>query len=851
MLRIGKKVGDDLYVHVSAVESLADDDHRERVHAALSSLPAGAGERVNVAKINTRSMRVSLLEYSGFDSEPFPVLANSWSMRNGSGSSLVLRSYADSLNPPILHRKELLVGTDHPMHAQWSAFTQAAESLGFFDEPGAIGFQLNWQRTIAAKGYALVGNEFVPLGNVVEAAGDAFVAGAPGVQRHLTALARSAISAPVQLLLRHGLLAPGRSFFDYGCGRGDDIAAMSAEGFIASGWDPHYAPGRERNSADVVNVGFVINVIEDPAERVEVLQRAYELTRGVMAVAVMLYGQESQGRQFGDGVVTSRGTFQKYFNQAELKDFLEYVLHQEVFLVGPGIAFVFADKEWEQRFLAGRYRRQDVGARLLQLRARAPARVRERPVARPKPEDLEQTAPQPLLVALWRISLDLGRHPDDVEVPMLSEVVAEFGGLQRALRKQDRLFDQTLLEQARAVRAEDLRLYFAILQFSKRPRYRQLEPRLQRDVKAFFGDYASAQTAGLRLLSEAADPAVLLKACQEAAEHGLGSLDGDHDLQLHVSLVDRLPPVLRAYVACGLQLYGDLTAVDLVKIHIGSGKLSLMQFENFGGSPLPAMRRRVKVNVRRADYEVFEYGGEYPMPLLYNKSRFLNEESATFAEQLAFDEALATSGLLGDGEFGPSAEDLAKGFRLQRLEIDGLTLIRSRTVPDLDDPCSAHFTYRQLIECGETQARLSLPNVPVNPESFNALHDLAAVLLDPIVDYFGSIRLTYGFCSPSLAKHIHARVAPELDQHTAHEAKRNGQPVCPRGGAACDFVVDDENMREVADWIIANLPFDRLYFYGVDRPIHLSYAAVQTGEAYEMVKTASGRTVPRRYGSGS
>lgn len=848
MYRVGKQVGDDLYVHVSAVDSVVDEGHRARVRAAIAGLPDGASQRINVAKINTRTARVSLLEYPAFDDDPFPALASSWTMRSGSESSFVLRSYADSLNPPVLHRKELLVGPEHPARARWAATTQAAEAIGLFNEPGVIGFQLNWQRAIAAKGYSLVGDEFLPLGN--EAGGsiaELADGGVPSVRRHLTALARTAISAPVQLLLRHGLLAPERSFFDYGCGRGDDVAALTREGFAASGWDPHYARDRERTAADVVNVGFVVNVIEDPAERVDVLHRAFTLTRGVMAVAVMLYGPESMGRQFGDGVITTRGTFRKYFNQAELKDLLEHVLHQEAFLVGPGIAFVFANQEWEQRFLASRYRRQDLGARLLQLRARVPGHARERPLARPEPEEVEPARPHPLLVELWRISLDLGRHPVDVEVPMLSDLIDEFGGLQRALRKQDRLFDQTLLEQARAVRTEDLRLYFAIQQFAKRPRYRQLEPRLQRDVKAFFGDYTSAQTAGLRLLSEAADPAMLLKACQEAAERGLGWLDGDHDLQLHVSLVERLPPVLRAYVACGLQLHGDLTAVDLVKIHIGSGKLSLMQFENFGGSPLPAMTRRVKVNVRRTSSEVFEYGEQYPMPLLYNKSRYLNEESAGFAEQLAFDEALTASGLLGDSEFGPSAEDLAKGLRLLRLEIAGPVLIRATALPELDEPCGAHFTYRQLIECGETQARLSLPNVPIVPESFNAPHDLAVALLDPIIDYFGAIRLTYGFCSPGLTKHIHARVAPELDQHAAHELKRNGQPVCPRGGAACDFFVEDENMREVAEWIIANLPFDRLYFYGADRPIHLSYSASRTSEAYEMVETDSGRTVPRRF----
>jgi hypothetical protein len=57
-------------------------------------------------------------------------------------------------------------------------------------------------------------------------------------------------------------------------------------------------------------------------------------------------------------------------------------------------------------------------------------------------------------------------------------------------------------------------------------------------------------------------------------------------------------------------------------------------------------------------------------------------------------------------------------------------------------------------------------------------------------------------------------------------------------------------MREVADWIIAKLPFDRLYFYGSDRPIHVSYAPSELREATEMKAGPSGRLVPRKYVTG-
>ena len=126
--------------------------------------------------------------------------------------------------------------------------------------------------------------------------------------------------------------------------------------------------------AHTVNLGFVVNVIEDPAERVEAITNAFQITSGVLSVAVMLHGQERGGKAYGDGVVTSRGTFQKYFSQDEFKDYIEQVLHQDCFLVAPGIAFVFADKELEQRFLAAKCRSRNVDSRIILQSRRIVAR---------------------------------------------------------------------------------------------------------------------------------------------------------------------------------------------------------------------------------------------------------------------------------------------------------------------------------------------------------------------------------------------------------------------------------------------------------------------------------------------
>src|SRR5579883_1523388 len=106
------------------------------------------------------------------------------------------------------------------------------------------------------------------------------------IRRHRTALHRYQVSRPVALALSAGLISRETSFFDYGCGHGGDVRLLKSRGVSASGWDPHYRPKAELRPADVVNLGYVLNVIEDPTERAAALRRAFELSRQLLVVAV-------------------------------------------------------------------------------------------------------------------------------------------------------------------------------------------------------------------------------------------------------------------------------------------------------------------------------------------------------------------------------------------------------------------------------------------------------------------------------------------------------------------------------------------------------------------------------------
>ena len=171
-------------------------------------------------------------------------------------------------------------------------------------------------------------------------------------------------------------------------------------------------------------------------------------------------------------------------------------------------------------------------------------------------------------------------------------------------------------------------------------------------------------------------------------------------------------------------------------------------------------------------------------------------------------------------------------------------------LPSLTDRCSEHFAYRDLIECGETWAENDVDNIPRDVETYNALQLLATTILDPIVNQFGSVEITYGFAGPKLTRLIRSRIAPELDQHASFETNDKGQQVCVRGGAACDLLVKGESSVHVASWIVRNLGFDRLYFYGEQAPIHVSVSEKPTRKCTFMARTSGGRTMPRTYSDG-
>jgi DNA phosphorothioation-associated putative methyltransferase len=153
-----------------------------------------------------------------------------------------------------------------------------------------------------------------------------------------------------------------------------------------------------------VSLGFVLNVIEDRHERAETLRAPWSFARRVLSVAVMTAGKVSFAglRPHRDGHVTSRGTFQKYYGQQELRDFLLEVLGEPPVALAPGIFAVFRDKDLEQEVLL---RRRSRG--IMRPAGMRPP-VRERAAAsKQRPGLAERVRAE--LETLWGAMLERGR----------------------------------------------------------------------------------------------------------------------------------------------------------------------------------------------------------------------------------------------------------------------------------------------------------------------------------------------------------------------------------------------------------------------------------------------------------
>jgi DNA phosphorothioation-associated putative methyltransferase len=423
------------------------------------------------------------------------------------------------------------------------------------------------------------------------------------VHRHRTAIKRTSFSLPVKCMLRDGLLDPSTQLFDYGCGHGRDLELLSDMEIPCDGWDPNFRPHAPIQRAKIVNLSYVLNVIEDIQERAEALRSAWDLCDVMLTVAAQIEFAAPNKEQtaFNDGVLTSRQTFQKYYTQNELRAYLECEIGTDAIPAAPGVFYVFKCEEAKQQFIANRYHR----------RISVPTRRISEVMFEKNTDILE-----PLMEWLT----EYGRLPVPEEFEKHSEIVDRFGSMNRAFKLIQKVTDEAPWEEIRQKRTEDLLVHLALSRFKQRPAAASLPIALQQDIKVFLGSYRNACTKADALLFLAGNPTAINEACLTA---GYGQLV-DNALIIHRSVLDYLDPLLRIYEGCARTLVGEIDDANIIKLHRFSGKVTYVAYPEFDEVAHPPLRQRVKVTLPSLKIEIFDYSDWEDPPLLFRKDELVH-----------------------------------------------------------------------------------------------------------------------------------------------------------------------------------------------------------------------------------
>jgi len=478
------------------------------------------------------------------------------------------------------------------------------------------------------------------------------------ILRHRTAIRRGAHSRPVSLALAQGLVGPNLSFFDVGCGLGEDVRLLKERGIEAQGWDPYYLPDAAVDAADCVNLGYVLNVIEDQEERERTLRSAYDLARRVLVVSVRVDQSLNSGTDFSDGLLTNSGSFQKIYTQGEFREYIQTVLGRKPYMAGLGIAYVFKNEAVESSHLA---------------------QLSIAPAKRERVDLFTRFAADPEGNALLQVTRTLGRFPLPSEFEHFPALFLRFGSRSRIERLVSGLLSPQTLAETNEARRSDILTYLAMLHLRgiRPPRFRLLPPETQADIKALWPSYKTAVEEGRRFLFSLAKPELIRQACVSAP---VGKRLPE-DFYLHRSAEESLPALLRVLLFAAGQIVGEVD-YNILKIAMDGRKVSFLKYKDFDEDAHPALFHSVRVHLPTASYAIRDYSASENPPVLHRKETFVDvlyPEHSTFAELTRQEEEL---GLLSQLDIGFRQRWLAI-LAERRLQIVGHRLLSDLGHSDL------------------------------------------------------------------------------------------------------------------------------------------------------------------------
>jgi DNA phosphorothioation-associated putative methyltransferase len=459
------------------------------------------------------------------------------------------------------------------------------------------------------------------------------------VHRHRTAIGRDRLSVGARTAFEDQVL-DGRRVFDYGCGRGGDVAELHRLDVNVAGWDPHFFPDKERIASDVVLLTYVLNTVEDRAERDQTLRDAWSLAKSVLVVTSRLAWERHRvrGDAYKDGVITSRRTFQHLYTTSELARYVRDVLDVQPVAARPGLVYAFRSSADRWRYLSRRY-----ALTSLRLGESLPAAI--------------------------HFYEERGRMPAAADGLEASEARAMTAAVRAGA-------DAQLVTQGKKRTTFGLLLFLAMERFHGHVAWGSLSPDVQADVLACFGSYKHATWRASRLLGQLRDETVLRRTMRAS----VGKLTPTA-LYVHRRAVEEMPILLRIYEECGALAAGRPDEWDLLKLHHDKPMVSWLSYPDFDREPHPALRSSYHVELKGLRTGHTNFAESRNPPVLHRKHEFLHPADARAPLYERLTRAEVRAGLYARPELIGSRDGWERELQLLGRAVRGHRLVRVVSVP--------------------------------------------------------------------------------------------------------------------------------------------------------------------------
>jgi len=275
----------------------------------------------------------------------------------------------------------------------------------------------------------------------------------------------------------------------------------------------------------------------------------------------------------------------------------------------------------------------------------------------------------------------LGRVPEEDEFPQAAKLEERFGSTKRAFALVKRVTSAEEWDQITRARSEDLLVYLALGRFQRRPPMMALPVGLQRDIRAFFGNYTKACRQADDLLFRSGNAEAVDEACKRAT---VGKLL-PNALYVHREALNSLEPLLRVYEGCARAYLGQVEGANLIKLHRHSGKVSYLVYPDFETDPHPALLRSIKLSLRTRELDYFDYAKSTNPPILNHKETFLPPGHALLAKFARLTRQEEKHGLLDEAATIGTREGWQRRLAERGFTVRGHRLVRRRENHEADE----------------------------------------------------------------------------------------------------------------------------------------------------------------------